>query len=78
MSVYAHFGVSIPRNSGAQAAVGKAVSYSEAKAGDIVCYPGHVGIYIGSGMIVHASTEATGIKVSPATYRSITTIRRIV
>ncbi len=78
MSVYAHFGISIPRNSGAQAAVGKAVSYSDAKAGDIVCYPGHVGIYIGSGMIVHASTEATGIKITPATYRSITTIRRIV
>ncbi|MCR5778537.1 MAG: C40 family peptidase [Lachnospiraceae bacterium] len=78
MSVYAHFGISIPRNSGAQAAIGTAVSFSDARPGDLVCYPGHVGIYIGNGSIVHASTEATGIKVSPATYRTISTIRRVV
>ncbi|MBP3384777.1 MAG: C40 family peptidase [Firmicutes bacterium] len=78
MSVYAHFGISLPRTSGGQAAVGKAVSYSEARPGDIICYSGHVGIYIGGGKIVHASTPSTGIIVSNATYRTIKSVRRIV
>ena len=50
---------------------------SNAQAGDIVCYSGHVGIYIGNGQIVHASTEETGIKVSEADYRTPITVRRI-
>lgn len=78
MSVYAHFGYSIPRTSYAQLNCGKAVSYSEAQPGDIMCYAGHVGIYIGNGMIVHASTPATGIKTTPATYRQILSIRRVI
>lgn len=78
MSVYAHFGYSIPRTSYAQLNCGRAVSYSEAQPGDIMCYAGHVGIYIGNGMIVHASTPATGIKTTPATYRQILSIRRVV
>ncbi len=78
MSVYAHFGYSIPRTSGSQAMVGRGVSYSEAQPGDIMCYAGHVGIYIGNGTIVHASTQATGIKTTPATYRPIVSVRRIV
>ena len=48
------------------------------QAGDIVAYPGHVGIYIGNGKIVHASNAATGIKVSNYNYRTPTTVRRIV
>lgn len=78
MSVYQAFGYSLPRSSYAQSAVGKGVSYSEAQPGDIIYYGGHVGIYIGNGQIVHASTERTGIKITAATYRSIITIRRIV
>lgn len=77
-AVYQHFGISLPRSSYAQSGVGKAVSYSEAQPGDIIYYGGHVGIYIGNGQIVHASTERTGIKIAPATYRSIISIRRIV
>ena len=78
MSVYSHFGYSIPRTSGSQLGYGSGVSYSEAQPGDIMCYAGHVGIYIGNGNIVHASTPATGIKITPATYRQILSVRRII
>jgi len=78
MSVYSHFGYSIPRSSSQQLSYGTGVSYSEAQPGDIMCYAGHVGIYIGNGMIVHASTPATGIKTTVATYRPILSVRRIV
>ena len=74
--VYSHFGISIPRSSYAQSAGGEEVSYDDAQAGDIIYYGGHVGIYIGNNMIVHASTAATGIKISSAFYRSIVTVRR--
>ncbi|MFT4107822.1 MAG: NlpC/P60 family protein [Lacrimispora sp.] len=77
-SVYRNFGYSIPRNSTEQRSAGREVSYSEAEPGDIICYAGHVGIYIGNGQIVHASTPATGIKVGTATYRTILSVRRIV
>ncbi len=78
MSVYAHFGVGLPHSSAADRSVGSTVgSISEAQPGDIICYSGHVGIYIGNGQIVHASTSRTGIVVSSATYRSILSIRRI-
>ena len=74
--VYSHFGISIPRSSYAQSAGGDEVSFDQAQAGDIIYYGGHVGIYIGNNMIVHASTAATGIKISSAFYRSMITIRR--
>lgn len=74
--VHAHFGISTPRQSGAIAGGGRAVSDSEKQPGDVVCYPGHVGIYIGNNQIVHASTPSTGIKVSNMYYRSILCIRR--
>ncbi len=78
MAVYQAFGYSLPRSSYAQSGAGRAVSYSEAQPGDIIYYGGHVGIYIGNGQIVHASTERTGIKIAAATYRSIVSVRRIV
>lgn len=78
MGVYRNFGVSLPHSSGAQRSVGYGVaSLAEAQPGDILCYSGHVALYIGNGQIVHASTAATGIKISNASYRNILAIRRI-
>ncbi len=76
--VYADYGYSVPRTSYALRNVGSAVSYGEAQPGDIICYEGHVGMYIGGGMIVHASTQRTGIKISNAQYRPILGVRRVV
>lgn len=76
--VYKDFGYSVPRTSYSLRSAGTGVSYSEAQPGDVVCYAGHVGIYIGNGQIVHASTQRTGIKITTATYKEILSVRRIV
>ena len=77
MSVYAHFGVSLPHSSSALRSVGYGVSTSSMQPGDIVCYSGHVAIYIGNNTIVHASNAKDGIKYSNVYYRSIICVRRI-
>ena len=81
-TVYAQFNYSLPRTSYQQRSAGKSVSYEQAQPGDIICYDGHVGIYIGGGLIVHASNSkpypSGGIKVSNAKYRTILSVRRII
>lgn len=78
-SVYSNFGVSIPRTSYEQQNAGREVSYSEAQPGDLICYGGHVAIYMGGGKIVHASNAVDGIKISDnAAYRTILSVRRLV
>lgn len=79
MSVYENFGVSLPHSSTADRNVGVDVGGLEnAQPGDLVCYSGHVGIYIGDGQIVHASTASTGIKISDADYRTPVAVRRVI
>lgn len=77
-SVYKAYGYKIPRTSYQQRSAGKAVSYAEAQPGDLICYAGHVAMYIGNGKIVHASSRKTGIIIGYATYKPIICVRRIV
>lgn len=77
-SVYKNFGISLPRTSTEQRSAGVGVDYADAQPGDLICYAGHVAIYIGNGQIVHASTPSTGIKVGNAAYRNILAVRRII
>jgi len=74
---FGHFGISLPRTSYAQRSSGQAVSYANAKAGDIICYAGHVAIYMGDGKIVHAANSRLGICYGTATYRTIIAVRRV-
>ena len=77
MSIYANFGYSIPRGSIDQAYIGIPVSASNLLPGDLVVYYGHVGIYAGGGMMVHASTPEGGIKYAPV-YDGYKVYRRII
>ena len=68
-------GISMNRSSGSQATQGHAVNSSQMQPGDLLFYSGgsginHVAMYVGDGKIVHASTYATGIKISKWNYRN--------
>ena len=83
MRVMEHFGVSLPHYSGSQAQMGKKVSSSEMRPGDLVFYSNsggrinHVGIYIGNGQIVNAASRRSGIKISNWNYRTPRAIRNV-
>ena len=76
-SVYKHFGIQLPRTSSQMRSAGRAVNYSNARPGDVICYNGHVGIYKGNGQIVNAINRARGIGILSATYANIITVRRL-
>lgn len=77
--IYRSFGYKLPRTSSDLRRAGRKVSYKDKQPGDLICYSGHVAMYIGNGKIVHASTRKTGIKISPrANYRKVVAVRRIV
>lgn len=76
-SVYANFGISLPRTTWEMENVGYAVSYEDALPGDLVLYDGHVGLYMGDGTIVNAMNEVDGIGICTATYAPIVTVRRV-
>lgn len=80
MKIFRHFGKNIPRTSSSQRSAGKRVkSLRKAKPGDLICYDGHVAIYMGKNRVIHASNERDGIKITKnAAYRHIVSIRRIV
>lgn len=78
MKVYEKFGISLPHSSYKLRSVGKKVSESELQPGDIICYSGHVAIYMGDGKIVHASNKKDGIKITDNyKYKKVITIRRV-
>lgn len=76
-SVYAHFGVELPRTTYEMVDSGYEVDYKEARPGDLVLYDGHVGLYMGNGTIVNAMNEEDGIGICTAEYAPILTVRRV-
>ncbi|HJC48451.1 MAG TPA: SH3 domain-containing protein [Candidatus Lachnoclostridium pullistercoris] len=84
MKVLEHFGISLPHYSGSQAKMGRSVSSSEMRPGDLIFYANssgtvnHVAMYIGNGQIVHAASRRSGIKISTWNYRQPKTIRNVI
>ena len=76
LSIYNKYGIDLPHSSSAIAKLGEEVNLAEIRDGDIVCYDGHVGIYVGENMVVHASNTRSGVVLEDMYYREPITIRR--
>ncbi len=83
--VYGAFGISLPRDTDQQEQCGQAVEYSECKPGDLIFFPGHVGLSLGGSKILHANAHAMRVTIDDfekTSYaknlkQSITSIKRI-
>ena len=80
--MYKHFGYSLNRTSGGQRSNGKKVNKSDLKAGDILCFSGHVGLYIGGNKFIHAANPRKGVIISSLSesyyVKTYITARRII
>ena len=79
MGIFGHFGVSLPHSSAEIRSVGANVGGLEnAIPGDVLAYSGHVGIYLGNGLMLSALNSRSGVTIQSATYKPIKSIRRLV
>lgn len=76
--VYSNFGIDLDRTSSAQRRQGEAVDEDDIMPGDLVCYSGHVAIYVGNGQVIHSPQEGEVVKISNMHMMSIITIRRFI
>ena len=76
--IYKKFGIYLPRTSGEQGSSGRKIKASQLQPGDLIYYGGHIAIYIGDGMVCHASSAKTGVKISKYNYRSIVSCRNVI
>lgn len=76
--VYSNFGIDLDRTSSAQRRQGEAVDEDDIMLGDLVCYSGHVAIYVGNGQVIHSPQEGEVVKISNMHMMSIITIRRFI
>lgn len=79
VSIFGHFGISLPHSSAEIRSAGANVgSLENALPGDVLAYSGHVGIYLGNGRMLSALNSRSGVTIQSATYKPIKSIRRLI